>query len=81
MIAKGKTRELSLFRVATVDQGKVLFAFVRLSSGEVQRFVHKKRTIIDYEKPFFDLLSFFVSPCRLDGCVQIILQKIGLNMR
>ena len=59
MIAKGKTRELSLFRVATVDQGKVLFAFVRLSSGEVQRFVHKKRTIIDYEKPFFDLLSIF----------------------
>ncbi len=59
MIAKGKTRELSLFRVATVDQGKVLFAFVRLSSGEVQRFVHKKRTIIDYEKPFFDLFSIF----------------------
>lgn len=59
MIAKGKTRELSLFRVATVDQGKVLFAFVRLSSGEVQRFAHKKRTIIDYEKPFFDLLSIF----------------------
>ena len=59
MIAKGKTRELSLFRVATVDQGKVLFAFVRLSSGEVQRFVHKKRTIIAYERPFFDLLSFF----------------------
>lgn len=59
MIAKGKTRELSLFRLATVDQGKVLFAFVRLSSGEVQRFVHKKRTIIDYEKPFFDLLSIF----------------------
>lgn len=59
MIAKGKTRELSLFRVATVDQGKVLFAFVRLSSGEVQRFVHKKRTIIDYEKLFFDLLSIF----------------------
>ena len=57
MIAKGKTRELSLFRLATVDQGKVLFAFVRLSSGEVQRFAHKKRTIIDYEKPFFDLLS------------------------
>ena len=57
MIAKGKTRELSLFRVATVDQGKVLFAFVRLSSGEVQRFVHKKRTIIDYEKPFVDLFS------------------------
>ena len=59
MIAKGKTRELSLFRVATVDRGKVLFAFVRLSSGEVQRFAHKKRTIIDYEKPFFDLLSIF----------------------
>ena len=59
MIAKGKTRELSLFRVATVDQGKVLFVFVRLSSGEVQRFAHKKRTIIDYEMPFFDLLSIF----------------------
>ncbi len=59
MIAKGKTRELSLFRLAIVNQGKLLFAFVRLSSGEVQRFVHKKRTIIDYEKPFFDLLSIF----------------------
>lgn len=59
MIAKGKTRELSLFRLAIVDQGKLLFAFVRLSSGEVQRFVYKKRTIIDYEKPFFDLLSIF----------------------
>ena len=59
MIAKGKTRELSLFRLATFDRGKVLFAVVRLSSGEVQRFVHKKRIIIDYEKPFFDLLSIF----------------------
>lgn len=59
MIAKGKTRELSLFRVATVDQGKVLFASARLSGEKVQRFVHKKRTIIDYEKPFFDLLSIF----------------------
>ncbi len=59
MIAKGKTRELSLFRLAIVNQGKLLFAFVRLSSGEVQRFAHKKRTIIDYEKPFFDLLSIF----------------------
>lgn len=59
MIAKGKTRELSLFRVATIDQGKLLFASARLSSGEVQRFVHKKRTIIDYEKPFFDLFSIF----------------------
>ncbi|WP_315553865.1 hypothetical protein [Alloprevotella tannerae] len=59
MIAKGKTRELSLFRLAIVNQGKVLFAFVRLSSGEVQRFAHKKRTIIDYEMPFFDLLSIF----------------------
>lgn len=59
MIAKGKTRELSLFRLAIVNQGKLLFAFVRLSSGEVQRFAHKKRTIIDYEMPFFDLLSIF----------------------
>lgn len=59
MIAKGKTRELSLFRLAIVNQGKLLFAFVRLSSGEVQRFVHKKRTIIGYEKSFFDLLSIF----------------------
>ena len=59
MIAKGKTRELSLFRLATVDQGKVLFAFVRLSSGEVQRPAHKKWVMINYKKPLFDLHSIF----------------------
>lgn len=59
MIAKGKTRELSLFRVAIVDQGKVLFAFVRLSREEVQRPAHKKWVMINYKKPLFDLHSIF----------------------
>ena len=41
MIAKGKTRELSLFRLAIVNQGKLLFASVRLSGEKVKKRAEK----------------------------------------
>ena len=81
MIAKGKARELSLFRVATVDQGKVLFASARLSGEKVRRFAHKKRFVIDDEKTSSVGFLFFVPPCRFDGRVWFVLRKMWFKMR
>lgn len=81
MIAKGKTRELSLFRVATVDQGKILFASARLSGEKVRRSAHKKRSVIDDEKTLSVGFLFFVPPCRFDGRVWFVLRKMWLKMR
>ena len=81
MIAKGKTRELSLFRVATVDQGKILFASARLSGEKVRRSAHKKRSVIDDEKTSSVGFLFFVPPCRFDGRVWFVLRKMWLKMR